>query len=225
MTRIVKKHGERLDELLKTSMALFSSKGYDNTSVNDIITAVGIAKGTFYYYFKSKEDLLNALIETFAAQIAEKLEVIASDQSLDAIAKLNRFFVDAGNYKLENKETVKLAAMVFYREENLLMREKLMKRFIAQADVMLTRIIMQGVAEKVFTTAFGAHAALLLVHMMLFLRDDFSEKILQPVISRESVNETVERCMMCQDAIERILGAPPGSVQIFTRELIKGFFE
>ena len=47
MVRVVKPHEERRNELLDTAEALFYQKGYDNTTVADIIDAVGIAKGTF----------------------------------------------------------------------------------------------------------------------------------------------------------------------------------
>lgn len=49
--RIVKDGGERRKELLDTARRLFISKGYEKTSINDILKEVGIAKGTFYYYF------------------------------------------------------------------------------------------------------------------------------------------------------------------------------
>ena len=46
--RIVKEHEERKDEIIQAASALFQAKGYDECSVNDILNAVGIAKGTFF---------------------------------------------------------------------------------------------------------------------------------------------------------------------------------
>jgi AcrR family transcriptional regulator len=65
MVRISKEHDERLTEFLDTARQLFFEKGYEKTSVNDIIEKVGVAKGTFYHYFKSKEDLLDQLVNQF----------------------------------------------------------------------------------------------------------------------------------------------------------------
>lgn len=45
------------DLILKTAFALFKEKGYDNVSVNDICSACGITKPTFYYHIKSKSDI------------------------------------------------------------------------------------------------------------------------------------------------------------------------
>lgn len=61
--RVVKEHEERRNEILNTAQTLFVTKGYMKTTINDILQAIGIAKGTFYHYFKSKEEVLDAIIE------------------------------------------------------------------------------------------------------------------------------------------------------------------
>ena len=61
--RIIKEAEERKNEILDVAGKLFGEKGYDATSTNDILKEIGIAKGTLYYHFKSKEDILDAMIE------------------------------------------------------------------------------------------------------------------------------------------------------------------
>ena len=61
--RIVKDAKERRNEILDVAERLFCEKGFDNTSTNDILAEIGIARGTLYYHFKSKEDILDAMIE------------------------------------------------------------------------------------------------------------------------------------------------------------------
>ena len=61
--RIVKEAEERKSEILDAAEELFAAKGYEQTSTGDILERVGIARGTLYYHFKSKEDILDALIE------------------------------------------------------------------------------------------------------------------------------------------------------------------
>ena len=56
--RISKDYDVRKNEILDMAQKLFFEMGYEQTSVSNIIDAVGVAKGTFYYYFKSKEELL-----------------------------------------------------------------------------------------------------------------------------------------------------------------------
>ena len=74
MARIIKKHDERKTEFLDTAQELFFTKGYEKTSVEAIIKKMGLSKGTFYYYFKSKEGLLDALIERLSEKILEEVK-------------------------------------------------------------------------------------------------------------------------------------------------------
>ena len=58
--RIVKEAAERRNEILDVAERMFCTNGYDNTSTNDILAEIGIARGTLYYHFKNKEDILDA---------------------------------------------------------------------------------------------------------------------------------------------------------------------
>ena len=50
-------------KIFETSMKLFAEKGYDGTSIEEITSVVGVAKGTLYYHFSSKEEIFNFLVE------------------------------------------------------------------------------------------------------------------------------------------------------------------
>ena len=50
-------------KIFETSMKLFAQKGYDATSIEEITATVGVAKGTLYYHFSSKEEIFNFLVE------------------------------------------------------------------------------------------------------------------------------------------------------------------
>ena len=63
--RIIKEHSERKAEIIATAESLFLAKGYANSTINDILVALNIAKGTFYHYFASKEALLDAVIARY----------------------------------------------------------------------------------------------------------------------------------------------------------------
>jgi TetR/AcrR family transcriptional regulator, repressor of fatR-cypB operon len=65
----LKQNKERRQKLLDCSVELFIEKGYFNTAIRDIINLSGMGTGTFYNYFKDKEDVLKALLEGFADRI------------------------------------------------------------------------------------------------------------------------------------------------------------
>lgn len=74
MTRITKQPDQRRNELLKTADKLFSERGFNSVKVSDIVSEMDVAQGTFYYYFKSKEEILSALLEQKWLQIADFIE-------------------------------------------------------------------------------------------------------------------------------------------------------
>ena len=53
------------DKILLVSFQAFLNKGYENTSMNNLVTATGISKGAFYYYFSNKKALYNAVIDRY----------------------------------------------------------------------------------------------------------------------------------------------------------------
>lgn len=62
-------------KIFETSMKLFAQKGYDATSVEDITEAVGVAKGTLYYHFSSKEEIFNFLIEEGTKLLQNSIDI------------------------------------------------------------------------------------------------------------------------------------------------------
>lgn len=90
MTRVSKKPEERKEEILDAAMALFLTKGYDKTSVSDIVKRVNVAQGLFYYYFKSKEEVFQAVMEKLARQLSERLIATIRDNSLTIRNRLEK---------------------------------------------------------------------------------------------------------------------------------------
>ena len=74
----MKKGEKRKQELLKTAYEMFITKGYENTSVDEIIDKAGIAKGTYYYYFASKEQMLEEVIDMMLDAEEEKARMICT---------------------------------------------------------------------------------------------------------------------------------------------------
>ena len=102
MARIVKAPDVRRSEILDVAQRLFYRNGYEQSSVQDIISEIGIAKGTFYHYFSSKQDLLDAMIERMIDQTLQAVEPIVNDNQLNALEKFTRFFAYVESWKIEN---------------------------------------------------------------------------------------------------------------------------
>ncbi|MEC2815275.1 TetR/AcrR family transcriptional regulator, partial [Bacillus cereus] len=86
--RIVKEYEERRKEILETAERLFLTKGYTKTTVNDILKEIGIAKGTFYHYFKSKEEVMDEIIMRIIKEDVTKAKRIVSNPDIPVLDKL-----------------------------------------------------------------------------------------------------------------------------------------
>ncbi len=77
MERKTEKGELKNDTLLEKGMEILWSKGYNATSINDIVDAAGVPKGSFYFYFKSKEDFtIKAIEKYFGTMFPPALEVL-----------------------------------------------------------------------------------------------------------------------------------------------------
>lgn len=70
----------RRGQLIRESARLFREKGYDATSVRDIAAATGLQSGSWVYHFKTKQDILAAVMEEGLQQALERIEAIAREQ-------------------------------------------------------------------------------------------------------------------------------------------------
>jgi AcrR family transcriptional regulator len=81
--RISKSPGERRAEIVETARRLFVKEGFADVSVSRIVGAIGVAQGTFYYYFATKEQVLDAIIEDYIRDLCESFDAIANDPAID----------------------------------------------------------------------------------------------------------------------------------------------
>ncbi|WP_312648216.1 TetR/AcrR family transcriptional regulator [Aminipila sp.] len=86
--RISKEPDERRQEIVETALELFSEKGYENTTIQDIAERMNVSPGLCYRYFKSKTDIFAATSEFYAIQAVEQMKIPIS-QDIPAVEKLN----------------------------------------------------------------------------------------------------------------------------------------
>lgn len=94
MTRITKSVEERRQEIVDMARKLFTEKGFDNTAISDISKELNIAQGLTYHYFKSKTELLYAVIDEVVKEEVEVKAKIMLEQKGKAIDSLAFFIAD-----------------------------------------------------------------------------------------------------------------------------------
>lgn len=148
--RVVKEHDERRNEILDVASQLFAMKGYAKSTVNDILDAIGIAKGTFYYYFKSKEEVLDGIIDRVTEFVVMKAKEAASDESLSPDQKLFHIFL---SLRVKNDFDDNLLEEL-HKPENALMHQKSLRSIITQVAPILVEVVEEGNRQGLFHSEF-----------------------------------------------------------------------
>ena len=100
------------ERITEQSIRLFEKKGFSETSIQDLVDSLGVTKGTFYYYFSSKEELLMDIHRGYIDELLVKLERIFKDASKNYKEKLFEIVY----MLLSDIKSRGSAAKIFYRE-------------------------------------------------------------------------------------------------------------
>jgi AcrR family transcriptional regulator len=223
VARVVKEAELRRNEILDAAQHLFYSKGYDETSIQEIIDAVGIAKGTFYHHFESKQELLDNLIDRMFSHVLAPLEVMVDEGTDNAIEKLQKLYLDIGIWKTENKEFFYDLVKAFHRPENLTLRYAARNEAYKRMTPLLTRIIQQGIDEGLFNTDYPEEIGKVILGMGTDLSHQTGELLLQVSENPQAAGE-IERVLdLAEDSTERLLGTSKGALTLFDKELVREF--
>jgi AcrR family transcriptional regulator len=198
--RVVKKAEERRNEILDAADELFGQKGFDGTSTNDILEKVGIARGTLYYHFKSKEDIMDALIERYNVRLLGAAQEISADKSIPVIERIIRVVMALNLSGGSSKEIMEH----IHKPQNALLHQKIQRVIIAGITPILAGIIREGTQQGLFSTPFPYECMEMVV---IYANTVFDEDMVS------MTNE--ERALRIQAFVfntERLLGAESGSL-------------
>ncbi len=165
MARITKGPAERKNELIDVAERLFLERGYENTTVSDIVKEVGVAQGTFYYYFASKHDILDAVIEREIDEPEKEIIHIAHQADKDATSKLR----DMARVILRFQTAKRGLIEHVHEESNAVMHEKMERRIIARLAPTMTEVIEEGMAKGTLSTDYPEETAEFLIAAIIFL--------------------------------------------------------
>lgn len=206
--RVVKEAAERRNEILDVAEELFVTKGYDKTSTNDILERIGIARGTLYYHFKSKEDILNAMIERINEALIAKVRVIASDTKIPVI---DRIVMTIAGLNVESDIGKEIIDQV-HKPQNALMHQKMQKNLVEGVAPILTGLLEEGNAQGVFHVKYPAQTVeMFIIYSVTVFDDDYD-------VQGEGAENRIKAFLY---NIEQLLGAEEGSVQKAMIQLFK----
>ena len=108
---------------------------------------VGVTKGAFYYYFSSKEDVLEALTMQLAKKTVAITKEIANHPDLDALEKINQIILKTYEHRLKNIQTYSRLVQITEGESNILFKHRLLDKVMLMVKEPYTGIIEQGISD------------------------------------------------------------------------------
>lgn len=198
--RVVKEAEERKNEILDVAERLFGAKGYDNTSTNDILNEIGIARGTLYYHFKSKEDILNAVIERMTGQMLAKAKNLVSQKEIPVLKRLT-LMIKALNL---NDDYGYVIMEQIHKPQNALLHQKMQERLLTEINPLITDLIREGMAQGICQTDYPAEVAEMTFLYVNTVFDDLMD---------HSEEEKQKKMAAFIYNLERLLNMKTGSMQ------------
>lgn len=223
MARIIKTAAERKNELIDCAEALFFAKGYEATTIADILAQTGLSKGAFYHHFESKEELLDALTDRITRSMIASARDILEDETLDALTCLNRFFARGGQWKRETAPRLSVVYATIFKPENAVLYQRMVKAAVTALTPVLTSIVEQGAREGTFNVPDPKIVSELLLHLVN-ARQPLTAEAVQMAFSGEldrAADMLGRRLDVEQKIIDRILALPEGSVVLFQPGFIR----
>ena len=203
MPRTHRPAAQRREEILDAAHTLFTTKGFQPTTMEDILKVVGIAKGTLYYHFPSKEKILEALVLRTIGRVERRARELAAS-SAPAVDKLKAIMAAM---QVEGTESELIEQ--FHTPGNAEFHLLSITAMIEHLTPVLADVVTQGVSEGSFTTERPYDAIELLLSASGILLDQD--------IMKSSPAELTRRQETLIWASETLLGAEPGSLDFLTK--------
>jgi len=204
---------------LDTALKLFNEKGYDKTTINDIISTMGVSKGAFYHYFSSKEDVIEQISDNYAERVLRMTGHLADRDDLTAVEKINQLFQIVQSYKRSSGDRRSKIKQIFQDEQNLKLERKITKKLRKEMAVSMEKIIREGVDTKQFRqvnpremTEFVQYA---IQGLNASCEEMYHEAMAQEPWDMETFQHRLEeKLRFYEEVLAQIFQVPPGTIQL-----------
>jgi TetR/AcrR family transcriptional regulator, cholesterol catabolism regulator len=148
-------------KILSAAAGLFARKGFENSSINEIGAACGLAKPTLYHYFRDKDSIYAGIVLTVLRELCEAVEDDVA-RVTGAAAKLHTYMLSHSRF-FEERYAEYVAAQLGYRNLSLPADRRTALRYRDRHETNLRRIVEAGIAEGVFRPLDPATASRLVL--------------------------------------------------------------
>jgi AcrR family transcriptional regulator len=178
--------------LVDATLSLLRERGLSEASVDDIVRAAGVAKGTFYLHFGSKDDVINAVAERLVEEVGQIVEaaLAQADRSpVERVLALGGAVSQVGREPYE-RELIEM----FHRPENRAVHDRVGEHVFARIAPPLAAVIAEGIAAGQFVAQDPDRAARYVLACFDVLHDVVEDPSEVPV-AMEQLNHFVLRAL------------------------------
>lgn len=169
------KNNEKRDLILDAMQQLMEDKDTSLISVSDIAKEAGIGKGSIYYYFKSKEDILNAVIERSYSYAIEHGKTLLTADHMDALTKMEIIFTTCRDSSLELSRQV--SGNFLEMQQSAFLHQQYIRIMVKNLKPILSDIIRQGIKEGTISCETPEEVAeIVLILLTIKLDKHFTEE-------------------------------------------------
>ncbi len=206
--------------IIETAEGLFYSKGYENTSIQDVLDALNLSKGGFYHHFESKLSLLDAICEKRVESYARECREQVAQNGMTGIAKLNCALSYSSFLKDRSGEFISIMLKVGYKEGAVMLRDHMKLAVIEFLSSLVNEAIDEGVAGNIFFAKYTDQMGTILLNLSGSLTDDIALISVRETDIRHRTQDIQYKIEAYQYALETLLNAPHGSIQAFDTDVV-----
>lgn len=155
------------EEILEVARKIINQKGLAETSTNDIAKALGISRGTLYYHFKSKEEIIDALVFQLSEKMYARARLVSQNKDLDPLSK----FIKATKALSVNLNEDGDIIGHLNDPKNIILNQKVTEDMIKEIPEILIPVVIEGNDQGIFSAKYPREAIELLVAYVLLVID------------------------------------------------------
>ncbi|MDQ2087306.1 TetR/AcrR family transcriptional regulator [Herbivorax sp. ANBcel31] len=215
---------DRKQEFLSTALELFYEKGYEKTTIKDIIDKMGVSKGAFYHYFESKEDVIIIIAKEYVDRAIGIMKRIIERKDLNAAQKVSEIFTSVNEYKANSESRRSRIKGVFNNEGNLKLDKKISDSIRKELNALFKKLIDDGVEEGLFETSNSTELAEFISNIIHSLNSSIDRLVidLYEVDYEEFIRKLDEKLKFYEIMFKKILNLKGESIK-FRESYLKRF--
>ena len=160
---------QRRQELIGAALKVFASTGVAATSVDDIVRAAGVAKGTFYLYFDTKDDIVTAVAERMVEGVGEQFDAVMADTDRSPVERI--LAVGRATRQIGAEPHERDLIEVFHRPENRAIHDRLGESARERMKPTMSGIVADGIKKGLFRPQDPARAAAFVLACFSIMHD------------------------------------------------------